>query len=306
MTDQYRDDQLMGYVRERMSDDMPPDFVFGVMRTVQNTPQRRSWSGWPILAGGATVAAAVAAVVIGLSIVRPTIVGQDPSATPATRSAQPSVAASPSASASPSLQPTDTPEATPTAGEFGPVWSMSPEEAFTDPQSCVNPAAIQGAAPSGENVSYRISLPGDWFYNPAGSYAFGDIGIERAECSMFGREPFVPGLGPSGEAEINVSVVPEGDTTPNSNSGPGGIVTATQEYTVDGLPAVRYEMDPNPIAVPGEYVVLWIVGVAGQLPSEDSSLPSMTISASSEDPAELAELADVLDRMVATLDVLEP
>ena len=274
-------------------------------------PQRRSWSGWPILAGGATVAAAVAAVVIGLSVVRaPTDVGQDSSPTESpTRSAEPSVAPSPSASPSAAPEPTDTPEATPAPGEFGPVWSMSPEEAFAEPQSCEGSSGEQ-FADQGEVIRYAIALPGEWYYNPAGSYAFGDIGVERSECRLFGPEAFDPNFGTADNAGATIEMTSGAWTI-------GGTVVGRTEYTVDGVPAVRFETEPEPNGlIETDPTVTWIVAVGGELGSEKnegpgvttytSSEPFLIISSSSEDPAEFDEFVDVLDRMVATLDVLEP
>ena len=91
-----RDREVLEYVRNRMVADLPPEFTRDVMDDVHRTTQRRRGFAWPILAGLATVAAAVAVVVIGLGLInRPGGVGSE---------------STPSPSASPSATPSPTPE----------------------------------------------------------------------------------------------------------------------------------------------------------------------------------------------------
>lgn len=305
--DQDRDQAVMSYVRGRMPQDMPPDFVSSVMHEVYNTPQRRSWSGWQILAGAATMAAGVAVVAIGLSYVRPMNVGTDPSAT-----------ATPTAEATRTPEPvapsrTPDPDATPTPLPADPAWVQSPEEAFgADVQTCEKPAGEPGAPD--ENWRYLISFPGDWYSNPAGMYAFGDIGVEREECRLFGPEPFDPNYGSADNAGVIVEIV-------SGEIGIGGTVVSRTEYTVgdsvNGRAAVRFETVPDPDGlVETDPTVTWIIAAGGELPSESSEgqgttvfsypEPWMMISSSSADPAEFAEFVEVLDRMIATLEFLEP
>ncbi len=63
------DREIHQYVRNRMAADMPPEFTRDVMNDVHRTTQRRRGFAWPILTGVATVAAAVAVVVIGLGLI---------------------------------------------------------------------------------------------------------------------------------------------------------------------------------------------------------------------------------------------
>lgn len=303
---QDRDPQVMSYVRSRMPDDMPPDFISSVMREVHRTPQRRGWSGWPMLAGAATVAAGVAVVAVGLSYVRPPQTGGLPSASPSA-SAAPSVGAT--TSPEPSETPVATAEPTPSNGAYGPIYSQAPAVGFgADVQSCERGAGQSGSP--GENVRYSISLPGDWYFNPAGTYAFGDIGAEREECRLFGPEPFDPNFGPADSAGVTIEIV-------SGEIGMGGTVVSRTEYTVDGLPAVRFETVPDPDGIVAtDPTVTWVVAIGDELPVESSngqggtvfssSEAFLMISASSADAAEFAEHVEVLDKMVATLDILEP
>ena len=49
--------------------------------------------------------------------------------------------------------------------------------------------------------------------------------------------------------------------------------------------------------------VLWIIAVAGDLPAEGNDQPYLAIGTGSADPDELAARVDILDRMVATLNI---
>ena len=87
---------------------------------------------------------------------------------------------------------------------------------------------------------------------------------------------------------------------------PDGAVIAAEEYTIDSVPAIRHEI-LGAGGVASELSVVWVIGVAGRLPSTAfDSPPYLAIATSSSDPAEFARYVDVLDRMVATLQVLEP
>ena len=301
MNQQDRDRELMSYVRGRMSTDMPADFVSSVMYAVHRTPQRRSWGGWPILAGAATVAAGVAAVAIGLSVVRSPQVAEAPSPTPAASPTATEASVTPAPS--PTATPEPTREASPEPGAHGPIWSMPPEEAFADPQRCEYPVGLPPAQQV-PGVRYAVSYPGDWYTNPAGTYVFIDIGVQRSECTLFGSQPFEPMESGSGDTTRTAVFV---DVSPGGDFGIPGTVVSETEFTVDGVPAVRYEFATNPegivVAPPSVY---WIVGVGGSLPSETNEQPFVMLYTSSEDPAELAANADVLDRMAATFEVLEP
>jgi negative regulator of sigma E activity len=152
-----QDREVLEYVRNRMAADMPPEFTRDVMNDVHRTTQRRRGFAWPMLTGLATVAAAVAAVVIGLGLLNQ----QDPvgseatpsaSASPeATQSATPETSASEVASPSPSADPTAG------EGEFGPIHSMAPDDAFASAQTCEVTAAIVNAEPT--DLTWQISFP---------------------------------------------------------------------------------------------------------------------------------------------------
>ena len=66
---------------------------------------------------------------------------------------------------------------------------------------------------------------------------------------------------------------------------------------------MRYEVEPGGFVT--EPTVVWIIAIGGNLPAEGNDQPYLAISTSSADPDELAEWTEVLDRMVATLDIGE-
>jgi hypothetical protein len=266
---------------------MPPDFVGGVMNEVRQTPQRTRWSGWPLVATLATAAAAVAAVGIGLGLVdgRNGVGSVSPSPTPIS---QPSATPAPSVSAEPLP-----------SGPFGPVWQMDPDLAFGDSQSCENMAGLPSVE-LGENVAWRIWLPGAWY--TAESY----IG----ECFWFGPQPWEQDLEdaipPQGVA-IAISLL-DGRVTPTSPEFEGGSITAEEPFSVDGMPAIRYEIQGSD----GEYLhgdgVVWIIGVEGEMPvfREGAAIQNyMSIFTSATGAGRLVQQIEVLDRMVATLDILD-
>ena len=291
------DGKVRDYVSQRMNAEMPPDFVGGVMSEVRQTPQRGRWRGWPLVATFATVVAAVAVVGIGLGLVddgggvgsaspSPTVFRQ-PSPTPA-----PSGSTAPSASAGPSVEPLP-------SGQFGPVWSMDPAAAFPQSQSCENPFGLP-TAEEGENVAWRIWFPAGWTTQE--SY----IG----ECFWFGPQPWQSDLEspiPPDEVAILISIL-DGRVTPTSPEFEGGTVTGEERYTVDGLPAVRYEV----AGADGEFLngdgVIWIVGAEGELPvfTEGAGIQNyMVLFTSAPDAGRRVQQVEVLDRMVATLQITD-
>lgn len=280
------DQEVRGYVRNRMAGDVPPDFTGNVMNQVHRTDQRRRGFAWPIFTGLATVAAAVAVVVIGLGLInQPNGVASEPTPSP---SASPS--ASPSSTPEASATPSPSPEPTTSDGEFGPIHSMSPEEAFENGQSCESPAAM---TTTGEptQIGYTISFPEGWYTN--------DESETHSACTLFGPEPFEVGS----DGMVPESVAIEANLPPGGDYGPGGSSVTTQEYTVDGVAAVRYDLRPESGGFITEPTIAWVIAIAGSLPGEDNTQPYLVISTSSADPDQFAEWTDIIDRMVATLDI---
>lgn len=288
--------KVRDYMSQRMNAEMPPDFVGGVMNEVRQTPQRNRWSGWRLLATLATAAAAVAVVGIGLGLVdgRNGVGSVSPSPTPIIQPSATPVAGEADETLAPSVSAEPLP-----SGPFGPVWQLEPDVAFGDSQSCENLAGLPSVE-EGENVGWRIWLPGAWY--TAESY----IG----ECFWFGPQPWTRDLEdpiPPEEVAVVISLL-DGRVTPTSDEFEGGTITAEERFTVDGLPAVRYEIDGSD----GEFLngdgVVWIIGVEGQLPVfvEGGAVPNyMSIFTSATDAGRLAQQVQVLDRMVGTLDILD-
>jgi hypothetical protein len=284
-----QDREVLDYVRNRMAADMPPEFTRDVMNDVQRTPQRRRGFGWPVFTGLATVAAATAIVIIGLNLVGGDGVGSDPTQTP---TPSPTVAPSASASEAPTSSPTAeaTTEATTGQGEFGPIHSMAPEEAFANAQTCEVTDAIVNAEVT--DLTWAISFPEGWFTNEEDTAG-------RSACTLFGPEPFEfsDEQGVPDSVAIIIDIPPGGDMSTDDE------ISSIEDYTVDGVAAQRYEIQPGGFVI--EPTVLWIVGIEGNLPAVGNDQPYLAIQTYSDDPDQLAEWIDVLDRMVATLDIGE-
>lgn len=301
-------EEVTSYVRQRMSGDLPPSFVEDVMKNVVDMPQRRrSWLGSPLIAGIATIAAAVAVVGIGLSTVSHGRFGTDETPTPSP-TGSPSATATPGATATPFPSRPGTVSALPApsaeaGGAYGPTWQMNPDEAFQSATTCENLSGLP-TNEGGPNPAYRISMPGDWFHY-----------LWVGDCMLFAPEPFQPDMveptGPPAhwfagywvpEAAAIWILVESG-----GNFVPDGSVISTEEYTVDGVPAIRYEILPEEGGVATERSVVWIVGVLGRLPSDAIDAPPyLAISTASNTTVEFETFVHVLDRMVATLVVLAP
>ncbi len=283
-----RDREVRVYVRNRMAADMPPEFTRDVMNDVHRTTQRRRGFAFPILAGLGTVAAAAAVVVIGLGLINP----QGPTGSEPTPSASPSPepAQSPTPQAPSSEAATPSPSAAPTIadGEFGPIHSMAPDDAFANAQTCEVTDAISNAEPT--NLTWRISFPEGWFTNEEDT-------VGRSACTLFGPEPFEY----SDQQGVPDSVAIIIDIPPGGPMSTDDEVTSMENHTVDGVAAVRYEFQPDGFIT--EPTALWIVGIAGGLPAIGNTQPYLAIQTYSDDPDELAEWVDILDRMVATLDI---
>ena len=283
-----RDQEVRTYVRNRMTADMPPEFTRDVMNDVHRTAQRRGGFAWPIFTGLATVAAAVAVVVIGLGLINQDGVGPQPTLSP---SASPSALPSQTPEATGSGEATPSPSAEPTIGEgaFGPIHSMAPDEAFDNGQTCEVTNAIVNAEPT--DLTWRIFFPAGWSTNEESTEL-------RSSCTLFASEPFEA---PDDQA-IPESVAIVTDIPAGGEFDAGG-ASVTTEYTVDGVAAVRYEVEPGGFVT--EPTVVWIIAIAGNLPAEGNDQPYLAISTSSGDSDELAEWTEVLDRMVATLEIGE-
>jgi hypothetical protein len=285
-----RDREVREYVRNRMAADMPPEFTRDVMNDVHRTTQRRHGFAWPILAALATVVAAAAVVVIGLALInQPNGVGSEP-----TPSASASVVATPSptpaASASEEATPSVTVPPTTGDGEFGPIHSMDPEDAFVNAQTCENPDAITTVGePSG--LSYTVSFPADWHTNEGGE--------SRSPCTLFAPEPFEA----PDDQSIPATVAIAANLPPGGDFGGVGPSATSEELTVDGVAAIRYDIPAEEGGFTTEHTIVWIIAIAGNLPAEGNDRPYLAFSTASSDPGELAAHADILDRMVATLDV---
>lgn len=281
-----RNREVRDYVRNRMAADMPPEFTRDVMNDIQRTPQRRRGFGWPVFTGLATVAAAVAVVVISLALLNQ----QDPVGSEPT----PSTSASPEATQSPTPQASVSEKAapSPTDGEFGPILSMDPEEAFENGESCQVTNVIT-TVDTETDIGWRISFPAGWHTNEATD--------DRSACTLFASEPIE--FASDGTYPQSVEIV--GNVPPGGDFSTGGEIIRADEYTVDGVAAVRYEIAASEGGFTPDPSVLWIIALAGNLPAEGNDQPYLALSTFSSDPDELAAWADVLDRMVATLDVGE-
>lgn len=130
--------EVMSYVRDRMRGNLPPDFVGGVMSQVSQTPQRRrGWTAWQLAAGLTAAAAAVAVVVIGLSLLNGRNVGNEPTPTP-------TASQSPSASESPTGSPLGValPSLSPAIGCLTAPPDVELLAHLTDPAACVGDASL--------------------------------------------------------------------------------------------------------------------------------------------------------------------
>jgi hypothetical protein len=98
---------------------------------------------------------------------------------------------------------------------------------------------------------------------------------------------------------ITIDIPPGGDWSTDNE------IILTEQYTVDAVPALRHEIAGADGGFSPDPSVLWIIGIAGNLPAVGNDQPYLAIAAYSSDPNDLAEWIEVLDRMVATLDIGE-
>ena len=288
-----RDREVRDYVRNRMAADMPPEFTRDVMNDVHRTNQRGRGFAWALFTGLATVAAAIAVVVIGLGLInQPDGVGSQP--TPSTgQSTEPTPSPTPDLPTDNPVTPSPTVEPAPGDGEFGPIHSMAPEEAFANGESC-DVSGVVTTVGTGTEVGWTISFPEGWHTNESTD--------DRSACTLFAPEPFEV-ESPGGTYPDTVAVV--GNVPPGGDMGIGGEIIKTDRYTVDGVAAVRYEVAPAAGGFTQEPEILWVIAVAGDLPAEGNDQPYLVLSTSSSDPDQLAEWTEIIDRMVATLDIAD-
>jgi hypothetical protein len=281
-----RDRRAREYVRSRMKHEPPPDLVDSIMREVDRTPQRRGALGWPLVAAGLAVAGGLLAVAVWNAAPSGPVGGEPTPSPTAERSTPRSETQAPAASASaePSALPSE-PDPTPLPAPPAGLHAMTPEDAFEVPDECANPEA-----------GYRIWMPDDWWYNTA----FDDFDA----CQWFALTTFDVTDGQTVPDEISVVL----RTSDGGDFGLSGEVLSRGDYTVAGQPAVRFEF----LGVGGGFMpigsrsVVWIVGIGGELPSETTTTPWLLASTSTEVPGNYEENVDVLDRMIATLEINEP
>jgi hypothetical protein len=299
MTDPRRtDEEVTSYVRSRTTDALPDDFVEAVMRDVERTPQGgASWARWTWPAGLAAAAAVAVLVLVGLPLLVKAPVGVQPSRspTPGAETARATDAATEASSPTPDASPTPTGEPTRATGAYGPIWSQQPQAAFSAPDSCENPGAISTVGEQ-TTVSYRIWMPDEWYYNEA----FDGF----AACSLFGPTAFEA----TTDRSVQEGVAITDNMPPGGDFGPGGTVVAEDRFTVAGLPAIRYEIEPAEGGFTPYRAVVWIIGIEGNLPAEVNPSRYLAIGTdegAAEDAAEFENNIDVLDRMVATFELLD-
>ena len=258
------------------------------MNDAERTPKLRRGFATPLLTGLVTVAAA-AVVVIGLGLIDGNLVGSD--ATPSnSSSALPEPTESPDASAPHGPAASSTSAVTIGVGEYGPIHSMASDDAFANGQTCEVRDAIVNAKPT--DIGWTVAFPEGWSTN-------GENTDLRSACTLFGPEPFEA---PDDQA-IPETVAIATDVPPGGDFAPDGASVTTEEYTVDGAAAVRYEIDPGDGGFVSRSTVVWMIAIAGNLPGVGNDQPYLAFQTSSDDPDELAARTAVLDRMVATLDI---
>ena len=258
------------------------------MNDAERTPQLRRGVAGPLVTGLVTLVAA-AVVIIGLGLIDGGLAGSD--SAPSTRASVP-----PAPTESPHASPTDRPGASPTpvatagVGGFGPIHSMAPEDAFANGQSCAVRDAIVNSEPT--DLDWAVAFPEGWFTNSEST-------VLRSACTLFGSEPFEA----PDDRDIPETVAIVADVPPGGDFVLDGASVTTEEYTVDGAAAVRYEIDAGDGGFVSRPTVVWIIAIAGNLPDVGNDQPYLALQISSDDPDELAAGTAVLDRMVATLDI---
>ncbi|MDQ3691953.1 MAG: hypothetical protein M3406_18340 [Chloroflexota bacterium] len=229
------------------------------------TPQRRGWSFFATGFGG--VAVVVLAIFAGLALGQlPRNVGNIPHATesPARVSSEPSPIISP-------IPDEPTPSASPSAGELG------------DGQSCTN-----------EMLGYTVRYPPAWYTNAKVEQEFGD---PVPACKYFSSQPM--DIAPNAGLPPTVAISFERwmEVPPASE---GWEVVNREETTVAGLPAVVTEREQTsdagaPFSAAGDRSY----GYEVELP--DGTI--LTAATSTTADGDYSEHKDVLDQMIATLEL---
>ncbi len=169
---------------------------------------------------------------------------------------------------------------------------MAPDEAFANTQTCANPDGITTVGePSG--LSYTFSFPADWYANE------GTQG--RPACTLLAPEPFEAPDDQMVPPTVAIAV----HMPPGGDFGRVGPDATSEKFTVDGVAAIRYDIPAKEGGFPTARAIIWIVAIGGNLPTEGNDRPYLAFSTASSDPDELAAHADILDRMVATIDIGE-
>ena len=209
-----------------------------------------------------------------------------PTASAAQAPASPSVDATVVASQTAWATASPLEHASPSPGEFGMIHSTPVGEAFPDgADTCENVGQVL-ASLERSDVGYRLSFPMDWYTNPETP--------QSPACTLFHPEPFDPTEPWSVAIQINMP--PGGEMTMDFGSTPVRDADAViEEYTVDGVPALRLAFTEEP-------AVLWVVGIGGSLPGPANDRPYLSVSLRPDAPG---TFADILDRMIATLEVIE-
>jgi hypothetical protein len=178
-------------------------------------------------------------------------------------------------------------------GEFGPVHRMTVDEAFPEGATSCENIGQRLASGQRSDVGYQVFFPESWFTN-SDAPASPEL---PPGCTLFHPEPFDPT--PPATVAIRIDMPPGGEMS----IGMGGTSledadAEIREYTVADMPALR-------VAFNDASSLLWIVGIGGSLPGTGNDRPYLAISVRSDNPDELARFIDVLDRMVATLEVVD-
>jgi len=231
-------------------------------------PQRRGWSPFMTSAGALAVAAVVVlAILTGLALGQlPRNVGSGPDATQSAST----VASEAPATIAP------TPSQTPPS-------PSSTASAMPDGQRCTN-----------ETLGYEVSYPADWYANAEIEQEFGD---PIPACTYFSSQPM--DIAPNAGLPPTVAISFE-RWTEVPPTGEGWEVVSREETSVAGLPAVVIELEQTsdagaPFSAAGDRTY----GYEVELP--DGSV--LTVSTGTTADGDYAEHKDVIDQMMATVEL---